>query len=122
MPGQATSQGTALPKTPAGTGMLCTPKTRWREGAGRNTSWLWAGGAAAPHLLGRMSQHEGALTSACGGSWTPTFPPSSSEGAKTSSQELGEAAMLACSSEGSRATSNTELLVIHLAGGAFLTF
>lgn len=49
------------------------------------------------------------------GTWTPTFPPSSSAGAKTSSHELGEVMMHPCSSEGSQTTLNTKLLVIHLA-------
>lgn len=117
--GQATSQVTALPKPPAGTSMLCTPKSWWREGVGCNTPRPWAGSAAVPCSCWYVSQREGALISACGGMWTLTFPPSSSEGAKTSSQELGEAAMLACSSEGSRATLNTRLLAIHLAGEGF---
>lgn len=50
------------------------------------------------------------------GTWTLTFPASSSEGTQTGSQELGEGVMLAGSSEGSCDTLNTELRVIRLAG------
>lgn len=56
------------------------------------------------------------------GTWTPTFPPSSSAGAKTSSYELGEVVMDSCSSEGSHTTLNTKLLAIHLAGEDFPDF
>lgn len=56
------------------------------------------------------------------GTWTPTFPPSSSAGAKSSSHELGEVVMLPCSSKGSHITLNTKLLAIHLAGEDFTDF
>lgn len=56
------------------------------------------------------------------GTWTPTFPPSSSAGAKTSSQRLGEVVMHPCSSEGSHTTLNTKLLPIRLAGEDFPDF
>lgn len=102
--------------------MLCTPKTRWREGAGHNTSRPWAGGAAAPQSRQHVPQQKGALTSASGETWTPAFPPSASEGAKTSSQELGEVAKSAWSSEGSCATLNPGLLAICLAAEAFPDF
>lgn len=119
MPSRATSQGAALPKPPAGTASSAHPRRGGGGGAGHNTPRRWAGSAAAPRSHGRVSQREGALTAACSGTQTLTFPPSSSEGAKTGSEELGETTMLTCSSEGRRAALNTELLVICLAGVGF---
>jgi len=95
--------------------MLRTPRTpragRSHHSRGLAVPWPRAGRAAAPACVPAGGSPAG--------TWTPTLPPSSLEGAESSSQELGEAAVLARSSEGSHPTSDTKLSAIRWAGKGF---
>lgn len=118
MLGWAASQGATLPKPPMGT--VSTARPRHSEGrdlgATHHGHWLPLTHTSVYSMGG------GPDFSVPLGTWTPTFPPSSSAGAKSSSHELGEVVMLPCSSEGSHTTLNTKLLAIHLAGEEFTDF
>lgn len=114
----AASQGTTLPKPPTGTGVHCTP----RHSEGRDLGATHPGHWLPPVHTSVYPMGGGPDFSLPLGTWTPTFPPSSSAGAKTSSYELGEVVMDSCSSEGSHTTLNTKLLAIHLAGEDFPDF
>lgn len=114
----AASQGKTLPKPPTGTSVHCTP----RHSQGRDLGATHYGHWLPPAHTSMYPMGGDADFSLPLGTWTPTFPPSSSVGAKTSSHRLGEVVMHPCSSEGSHTTSNTKLLAIHLAGEDFPDF
>lgn len=103
---------------PTGTTVHCTPKTQRKERSGCNTPWPLA--ASCTHQ--RVSHGGGPDFSLPLGTQTPTFPPSSSAGAKTGSQELGEVMMHPCSSWGKPHYFKHKLLAIHLAGEDFPDF
>lgn len=92
-----------------------SPVPGWATSQGHSSSKARGGHGHALHTQDVVKRGSWAqrtmetLTPAGGGTWALTFPASSSEGAKTSRQELGEGVMLASPSGGSCDTLNTEL-------------